>query len=161
MTPKQSLKYHVALLLETHGQKSVLTALSETLKLTQADLEKLLAELEEIEPQKPKKPKQGGQDPIELLAKRYPDKADALYTLLARFRNRTFLSELRDIRRFFEEHSHHFGRIKSRTDALPKLARLLVDLELAELENLSESPGGIDYSALGIISDQILGRHPK
>lgn len=158
MTSQQSLRYHLALLLATHGDTALLAALAGILKLSQLELEKLLVELEDVEPRHGKTSKETKQNIMELLATQHPDKAVALRILSNRYLNKTFLPELRDVRRFCETHSHPFGRTKSRLDALPKIARLLVDLDIAELEELCKLPEGNEYSSLGIISDQILSR---
>lgn len=158
MTLQQSLKYHLALLLATHGEKAVIAALAGTIKLSQYELEKLFIELKDLVPRNRRKPIEPKQDVIESLVTQHPDKAEALRTLSARYRNKTFLPELRDVRRFFEQHSRPFGQTKSRTDALPKLACLLADLDLGELKALCELPESNEYSSLGVISDQILGR---
>lgn len=161
MTPQQSLKYHLALLLATHGEKAVLTALADTIKLSQDELERLLIELKELGPRNRRKTTGTKQDVVELLVTQHPDKAEVLRALSARYRNKTFLPELRDVRRFFEQHSRSIGQTKSRSDALPKLARLLVDLDLGELKALCALPESNEYSSLGVISDQILGREQK
>lgn len=161
MTSQQILKYHLALLLAAHGERAVIAALADTIKLSQAELEKLLIELKESEPRKRRKPAEPKQDVVEMLVTQYPGKAEALRILAARYRNKTFLSELRDVRRFFEQHSRPFGQTKSRADALPKLARLLADLDLEELTALCALPEDHEYSSLGVISDQILGRGEK
>ncbi|MEI2693010.1 MAG: hypothetical protein V9H69_26155 [Anaerolineae bacterium] len=159
MTPQQQLRYQLALLLVYHGQKTVLAALGELLKLRAEDLHTLLAELDEFEPKVAAKRKNTGKrDKIESIIAQQPDKSEMLRELYNRFNDRTFLAELRDVRRFLENHSEPAHSLKSRSEALPKLMNVLARLDISELRDLCRRPDSKDYSALGIISDQILGR---
>lgn len=159
MTPQQILRCQLALLLSSSGRERVLAALAELLKLPAEELEALLAAAEKLEPKGEKKPKsRGTQETLELLVAQHPEKADALRTLNARFTNRTFLAELRDVRRFLERQPHPPKTLKSRTAALPKLLQVLASLDSNELKSLCEHPDTGGYSSLGIISDHILGR---
>ena len=125
-------------------------------------MEALLADIEKLEPKFSKKPKGSlSQDTIELLVAQNPEKADTLRSLDVRFSNKTFLPELRDVRRFLENHSVPSKSVKSRVDARPKLFRVLASLDSSELSSLSEQMDSGGYSSLGIISDHILGRDRK
>jgi hypothetical protein len=87
------------------------------------------------------------------------EKADTLKLLQARFENKTFLPELKDVKRFFDRHERHTPTFKSRLSAQAPLFTILADVDLATLKKLlTESPPGVAHSSLGIISDEILGR---
>lgn len=160
MTPQQLLRYQLALLLASNGQDGLLAVLSDLLKLPRQELDALLTDIEKLGVPRAKKPK--GAIPhaptIDRLAAQHPEKADLLRTLNARLENRTLFAELRDIRRFLEGHSVAAKSLKSRTDALPKLLKVLATLDVSELKALCESPSSADYSSLGVISDHILRR---
>lgn len=161
MTPKQLLRYQLALLLASNGQDDLLAMLSDLLKLPRQELlDALLVDIERLGIPRAKQPKTAIQKipAIDHLAAQYPEKADLLRTLNARLENKTLFAELRDVRRFLENHSVTAKSLKSRANALPKLLKVLATLEVAELKVLCESPSTADYSSLGIISDQILRR---
>lgn len=162
MTPEKYLRYQLALLLTLHSQQKVMSALADVLKLQEHELETLLANIEKTEPKGPKKAKSRNlQETTEAVVALHPEKAEWLRTLAARFSNKTFLPELKDVRRFFETHDHSAKNLKSRSEALPEILKLLASLDVAELRNLCEQAESGTYSSLGIISDHILGRERK
>lgn len=160
MTPQQFLRYQLALLLASNGQDSLLTCLSDLMKLSTQELDVLIKDIEKLDVYRAKKPKRATAQAsnIERLAAQNPEKADQLRALNTRLENRTLFAELRDVRRFLESHSIVTKSLKSRTDALPKLLNVLATLDLSELKSLVESPSSADYSSLGVISDHILRR---
>ena len=97
-------------------------------------------------------------DLVTRLAQQHPSKADALRTLYARLENRTFLPELKDVRRFFDRRGHPLGNTKSRSESLPRVLKLLTELDVAELEGLCQSQPESTRSSLGLISEEILRR---
>jgi hypothetical protein len=159
MMSSKFLDYEVALLLAKYGKNALLAALAQKLKLTADELEEMLqASLHEKPSSAPRK-KPSNAELIEQIAQEYPSKAQYLRALHARFENRSFLRELRDVKRFFEEHEHPVGGWKSRAESLPKLLRLLAELDNAELEAICQSQPDGTYSALGVIADEILRRN--
>lgn len=85
--------------------------------------------------------------------------ARGLVEKLARaYDERDFLPELRDVRRFLESRRVSVEPLRSRSDALPKVLRVLAEHDLEELAALDKgrAAGGSD---LGVITDQILGSH--
>lgn len=154
------LDYEVALLLAKYGKDAVFNALARRIQLSHEELELLLKEI----PVK-KTPARSGRsgsvgDLIDQLTRDHPTKAHLLRTLHGRFQNRTFLPELRDVKRFFEQHSRNFGSTKSRVESLPRLLKLLAELDLSELDAICQVETESGYSSLGLISDEIL-RQPK
>ena len=137
MSSSKFLDYEVALLLAKYGKTALLQSLAKKLQLTPDQLEVIL--------QTPLNDKSASRSAkglstvnfIEQLAQEYPNKAQLLRTLQGRMENRTFLPELRDVKRFFEQHNRPLGSSKSRAETLPKVLRLLAELDVAELEDLA------------------------
>ncbi len=158
MASAKFLDYEVALLLAKYGKNALLAALAKKLTLTPDELEKILQSSLPEEPTSGSRKKPSAVDVVEQLAKEHPTKAQYLRTLGSRFEHRAFLRELRDVRRFFDEHEHSTSSWKSRSEALPKLLQLLADLEVGELETLCHTAPDGTYSSLGVIADEILRR---
>jgi hypothetical protein len=158
MSSQKFLDYEIALLLAKYGKNALLGALAKQLKLTPDQLEAFL--------QSPPAPKSGARAPkgpwlndlIMQLAQERPNKAEALRTLYGRLENRTFLPELRDVRRFFDRHGRSLGNTKSRSESLPRVLKLLAELDITELEGLCQAQPEDTRSSLGVISDEILRR---
>jgi hypothetical protein len=122
------------------------------------ELEKLLQKLPTSKPGPRPSKRPSAQELVDELVQAHPDKANMLRILHGRFENRSFLPELRDVKRFFEQRTRTLGSTKSRVDALPRLLRLLSELPVSELDALCRSRPEGTYSSLGIISDEILRR---
>jgi hypothetical protein len=159
MSTAKFLDYEVALLLAKYGKPALVGALAKKLQLTPDQLEGLLQTSLNEKPVSRSTKKLPAVDLVAQLAQEYPSKAELLQTLHGRFRNRTFLPELRDVKRFFEQHDRSLGASKSRAESLPKLLRLLAELEVAELEAICQTRPANEYSSLGVISDAILRRN--
>jgi hypothetical protein len=158
MSASKFLDYEIALLLAKYGKTALLDALARKLQLTQEQLESIIqTPLGEKSPSRPKK-RPSADELVAQLAQVHPNKAQLLRTLHGRFRNKTFLPELRDVKRFFEQHDCSLGASKSRAEALPRVLRLLADLDVSELETLCQALPENEYSSLGVISDEILRR---
>ncbi len=160
MTTPRFLEYEIALLLAKYGKSAVLKVLAQKINCSEAELEVLLTAIEKQKKTPHHKPATLASDQLETVVSQHPEKSVQLRALYARFQNRTFLPELRDVRRFFEQHSENLGHTKSRAASLPKLLMLLVELKPAELDELYKARELGEYSSLGIISDEIL-RHDK
>ncbi len=156
MAPEQLLDYEIALLLAKHGEKRVITSLARRLGALPDELERKLNELNEVKPRTSSRKPVDVSRAVQSIVAEYPEKASSLRTLFTRFQNKTFLPELKDVRRFFDRHSHALGRVKSRTEIGPRLFRLLAGLDSKELATLCEADQQREYSSLGIISDEIM-----
>jgi hypothetical protein len=156
----QLVDYEIILLLAKYGEKPIVSALAKRLDLSPEDLQDQLSMLRALHPHRTsqRKPIDVSQI-IESVASANPDKARSLKLLFARFQNRTFLKELREVKRFFERHNHPVSKIKSRGDAIPRLFRLLATLDVSELASLCDETDQKHPSSLGIISDQIMRRN--
>jgi len=161
MSSQKFLDYEVALLLAKYGKNGLLSALAKQLELTPEQLEAFLhsppAPKSDARARSTKRPSLS--DFVMQLAQEHPDKAEALRTLYGRLENRTFLPELRDVRRFFERHGRPHGNTKSRSESLPRVLKLLAELDVTELEDLCETQPENTRSSLGLISDEILRKY--
>jgi len=158
MSAPRFLDYEMALLLAKYGKSALLKALAQKINLTPEQLESILqTPLTHGRSSHPRK-KQSASDLVDALAQEHPEKAQSLRVLQARFENRSFLPELRDVKRFFDQHHRELGSAKSRVEAFPKVVKLLAELDTAELAVLCQSQPQSGRSSLGIISDEILRR---
>lgn len=158
MTTGRFLAHEVALLLAKYGKDAVLQELAKRMSHSYAELEAVLIELERNPPAARGRKKAGPADRLEAVVAQHPEKARQLRTLLARFDNRTFLPQLRDVRRFFEQHAHDLTPAKSRGESLPKMLKLLASLDVSELDALLKAKAPDEASSLGVLSDEILRR---
>lgn len=160
MTSKEYLAIHLTLLLSQYGERSVLEGLAPLIGTSVADLQSRLNDVQKIGHAQPKRRKGAAAvgAPVESLLGQYPEKADVLRRIQARFVDRTFLPELKDVRRFLDRHGQASSSLKKRDDGFPRVVRQLVNLPKDELEAIVSEPVSSGYSSLGVISDQILGR---
>ena len=153
------LEYEVALLLAKYGKSAVLGCLSRKLQLAPSELEASLQEVPSKRASSGARAKHDALDHLEVLVQKYPRKGPFLRTLRDRFQDRTFLPELRDVRRFFEQNRGSWGSTKSRADSLGRLLNLLAELETSKLASLCEAKPEGTYSSLELIADEILRKH--
>jgi hypothetical protein len=158
MSYRKFLDYEVTLLLAKYGESAVLGALAKQLRLTPEQLEALLQSLPVRKPSARSTKGPSLSDLVDQLAQKHPDKAEALRKLQSRLDNRTFLAELKDVRLFLDRRGSSLGSAQSRSAALPKVLKLLAELDVTELEELSRAQREASRSSLGMISDEILRR---
>lgn len=160
MTAKDYLRLHLSLLLAQYGEPNVLEGLASLLGNTPKELHDRLYDVQKVGHARQKKPK--GQvrvgSSVDSLFADHPDKAELLRKIQARFVARTFLPELKDVRRFLDRHGQSSASLKKRDDAFLRVAKQLVGLSKSELEAVATESMSSGYSSLGLISDQILGR---
>jgi DNA-binding MarR family transcriptional regulator len=156
------LRWRVALLLLEHGEDTVVRTLADIIGQTPDELQKLLHDINKVGHTKTKKaPTNRPAVSVNALLESHPEKAAVVKALKDRYENRTLFPELKDVRRFLERHAQPSTSLKSRVEATPKILRVLIDLPLHELETMLSTPGDKEFSGLGVISDQILGRNQK
>ncbi|MEE4375872.1 hypothetical protein V2K58_18030 [Pseudomonas alliivorans] len=163
MTAKELVDIDVSLILLRYGRAAVLNAIAHRVGVSE---EELVGEIERLRVAKDvsiaKKKKLGGRFNLEPILVGNNEKAECLKKLSERFDNRTFLPELKDLKRFFERHGSSASSIKSRASAQTKLFRMLATFSKRDLEKiLAEAPDRPRVSSLGLISDEILGRSRK
>lgn len=158
MESEQFLDYEIALLLAKYGEKRLLTALAGKLGLSPEELHCKLNGLKEVKPRVSARKRVDASRIVETIAAEQPEKASVLRLLFSRFQNKTFLPELKDVKRFFDRHGHALGSVKSRAEVAPRLFKLLGTLATSELKTLCEGGERKEYSSLGLISDEIMRR---
>lgn len=160
MTSKDFLRLHLSLLLAQHGERAVLESLAPLLGSSSDDLLIKLADARNLGRGRPEAaPPSGKPEPVEALLAAHPDKAQVVRELRSRFAARTFLPEMKDVRRFLDRHGQPTSVVKKRDAAFAKIAQQLVKLPLADLQAMLAMPADSSFSSLGVISDQILGRN--
>lgn len=160
MNRNDLLEIEINLLLLKYSKQAIIKALAKGLdtheEILNLDIKNQLEKLKLTQPARPKKVKTFE---IEEIIKDHPEKKELLLKLNNRYENKTFLPELRDIKRFFDKHHRSTSTIKSRASAQAATFRMLAALDKAELKRLLDAPSiSQSDSALGLISDQILGR---
>lgn len=160
MSTPRFLHYEVALLLAQYGRSAVLGALAGQLKLSEAELDAVLNALpaKGSNAARSKKP-MSVEESIEATLAKHPGKADHLRKIRSRFENRLFLPDLRDVKRFCEQHGFSAKSVKSRQEFLPKLLKLIADFDDRELASLVEDSSERHQSTLGLISDEVLRKN--
>lgn len=158
MTPQELLRYQLLLLMAAYGREKVLAALASILTVSEQDLRTTLDDIQKMKPAAKRKSKaQNQEETIEQLIAENPERGDMLRILVARFNRKAFLPELKDVNRFLERRSSGARPQKSRAAGLPAVIKSLLQIDTNELAALCEQPDVDGYSALGIISDEILG----
>lgn len=163
MTAKELVDIDVGLILLRYGRAAVIKALAHQVCVSE---ESLAGEIERLriakEVSNSRKKKLGSKFNLDSILLGMDDKADCLKRLSERFDNKTFLPELKDLRRFLERHGSSASSVKSRASAQMKLFRVLASFSKEELEKIfSEVPERSRVSSLGLISDEILGRRKQ
>ena len=136
----------------------MIVELAKTLHTPLTQLEDMLAKTESLVPKtKPKKKVKDSTAVLDEICVKHPERAKRLRTLHARYQSKSFLPELKDVKRFLERHGD-VGSLKSRLDATPKVLHRLAEVPLDVLDELASTPEQRGYSSLGAISDEILRR---
>lgn len=158
MSTDEILELELSLLLINYGERKVLKSLAKVNGLNNNELETKLKRIHQLE----KKPlSRKAKDPtkaIEEIINQHPQKSKMLKLLYARFQSRSFLPELRDVKRLLNRHFPDSKVLKSRNSSAPKVFTLLATLDEKELEELTQEQDKTNYSSLGIISDEIMKR---
>lgn len=161
MSTQNYLQHEITLLLAKYGERQVLNALASHLQLSPDVLEGRLREITQLKPRVTTKKHTDPTAIIESLVNHHPDKAEALKLLFSRFQNRTFLPELKDVKRFYNRYGTDLGKVKSRIAATSKLFKLIANLDAKAVANLIDDFKAGEYSSLGILSDEIMKRKNK
>ncbi len=160
MKQTEILQAHLSLLILQYGEKMILESLAILRKQTVDEMESLLNDIYKTGYSQSKETHKQAKSRLssEQLLLFDPEKTDLLKSLKSKFENRIFLPELKDVRRFLENHGEPARNIKTRNVALNKVLKILISLSIADLEKLQVTENSV-VSGLGIISDQILGRN--
>lgn len=158
MSTSSFVDYEVALMLAKYGKRTLLDALAQKLQMTPNQLEVVLQTPPKERAIPRVRKEMSSAELVNELAHEHTKKGDLLRTLHERFLNRTFLPNLRDVKRFLEGHARPAGALKSRAGSVDKVLRLLAELDFEELETLCQAQPEGGYSSLALISDAILHR---
>ncbi|HBN9761641.1 hypothetical protein [Pseudomonas aeruginosa] len=162
MTAKELVDIDVDLILLRYGRAAVLKALAHRVGMSEEDLAREIDRLRVVKESAARKKKSLSKFNLDSLLVEGDEKAESLKRLSDRFDNRTFLPELKDLKKFIERHGSSASSIKSRASAQGRLFRLLASFSKGDLDKLlSEAPQRSRVSSLGLISDEILGRGKK
>lgn len=160
MTSKDFLRLHLTLLLSQHGEQSVLESLAPLLGSSADELRLRLADVQSVSRARSRSVSGSEKpEPIEALLAAHPEKAQVVLELRSRFEARTFLPEMKDVRRFLDRHGQPRSSLKKRDAGFAQVAQQLVKLPLADLQAMLAMPADTGFSSLGVIADQILGRN--
>jgi hypothetical protein len=158
MKSEEFLMLEVSFLLARYDKNSVLRAIASKMDLTESELsDALRLAASKLVPKVKARPRAAAFS-MDELAEANPSKAQVLRKLHAKFENRTFLPELKDVKRFLARHNRSVTGIKSRQEAQKVLFSLIAELDGPAMEKMTIAAGDDtrDFSALGIISDEIL-----
>ena len=153
------LDLELRLLVARHGKTEVAKALS---TIGDVDLAVVDGDLKDYERRRAKKGTlRARRKSIEEMvrdANPQPTARELVEKLARAYDERDFLPELRDVRRFLESRRVSVSTLRSRSDALPTVLRVLAEYDLDELVALDKGRA-TDGSDLGVLTDQILGSH--
>jgi iron-sulfur cluster repair protein YtfE (RIC family) len=156
MSPNEILELEVSLLLIKYGEKRVLKTLAKVRGLSVDELEVNLKRVSQAEKKPSKRKGKDASRVVDEIIKQHPQKSHLLKQLYSRFQSKSFLPQLRDIKRFFNKHSLEPRNLSSRNNSAIQVFKLLANLDENELKELIQEQDKTHYSALGIISDEIM-----
>jgi hypothetical protein len=156
MISAKIIDMELSLLLVKYGEEKVIRSLSALLALDIAELESKLQDNYQIIKTKICPKTLNKSNKIERIIDKYPQKKDLMKILYARFQERTFLPHLRDIKDLFNRYNVDSKNLKSRKTATLHVLNFLANLDVKDLEELTQLRDRNNYSSLGIISDEIL-----
>ncbi len=146
----------VRLLIVKYGYRRILEALSKAQGISVTNIEAALTNLEKAKPTKKRKTTKPLTEIVERFISRVPENANLLRELANRFENRTFLPQMKDVRRFLGPFGVDSKSLKSRNDSAKKVFEKLSELPSVELEELvAHSPS--EESAFSELADEIIG----
>ena len=151
------LSLEARLLVARYGRQRVLETLAE---ISNVDLAVIQREIETYEVKgKNKKPIRRKNSVGELLKKANLNEytGPLVEKIAYAYDNKEFLPELQKVKRFLESQGIKSDKLRSRTDALPKVIDVLAHQSRDSLEKLVAESETNDRGDLGLIADQILG----
>lgn len=160
MKQTELLRLQLAILMLQHGERAILESIASLRGQDTGDLEAILIDIDKIRHTRTKKPPVAKTPSfsIESVLRTHPEKADVIRSIQTRYEDKTFLTELKDVRRFLDRHGQPTNTLKTRSEAFAKVVRVLIELPIPELEVILSNAPSDEFSGLGVISDQILRR---
>lgn len=149
------LEIEVELLILKYGYAKVLSAIASRDNITLEVLEKKISDLKNKKSQKPRRKEVSVEEIVAKIISENPHIKDEIQLLLARFVNKTFLPELKDVRRFIEKQSNRKVNIKSRDSGAKHVFDIIKSMPKNEIMQVIDlNPiGESDYS---LLSEQII-----
>ena len=152
------LDLELRLLIARHGKARVSAALS---AIGDVDLDVLDTGIREYEDESRNRTshRRASKSIEEMVQDSNPNGAAAMRymeRLAHAYQDKEFLSELRAVKRFLQSRGVQAEKLRSRSDALSTVLRVLAECELEELQALNEEKE-MRESDLGMLTDQILG----
>jgi hypothetical protein len=152
------LDIDVQILVLRYGRQKVLTALSRLVEQTPAELEQQLQILgHKSSVGRKKEPNPSLVDVATSECRGLTEIQEPLRVLALAFENRTFLPNLRDVRRFLDRGGASPQKFKSRAIAGPAVIRALSKLPKDELTSLASRDGSSGESDYSLLSRAIMG----
>ena len=153
------LELELRLLIVRYNRKRVLHALARLGDQTPEQLEELLRAAEEK--RKAKRPEPSVMDIVASESRVHPEIAEPLRLLGLAFQNRTFLPQLRDVRRFLDRTSSTHGKLRSREAAAASVFCALGKLTRDELLRLTAHNDASGESEFSMLAREIMRTPPK
>ena len=154
---KEFLHIEVRLLIQQYGERAVIQSLAEIKKTSIEEITALIVALESKKKQTSgsEKTKNDMETILKQITKH--DNSELLIKLFNRFQNRTFLPQLKDVKRFLERLGMNVANLKSRTSSTKKLFDQLKVLRKEDLESISEDATSDGESTFSALADEIIG----
>lgn len=144
------------LLLAEHGRPGVLAALAE---IEDVDVEILEKELDELRERKSSVRPKRKKSALELLQDSNVEghKLSLMKQLGCAYESKWYLPEMWRVRRFLESNGVKADRLKSRSDALPKVVDVLYRMSESELSEALSDLHRTERGDFALLADQIMG----
>ena len=156
---KEILNIEIELLIVKYGYKNILEALSKIKGISIDEIEFSIASLQKkSDMRKPIRKKsiiEVAEDVISG-AEHYT----SLHKLAIKYRNKEFLPQLKDVRRFLERSGIESNKLKSRVDSTKKVFEFLKGLSKHEIESLLTEIPENGESAFSALANEIIGGKP-
>ncbi len=152
----QFVDLEVQLLVLKYGHNRVIEALSKAKGVSEHDIQTALLHIEEARTKKRKGRKKSVSEVADIFAQKEPEKAAQIRVLASRFENRTFLPQMKDVRRFLIPFGIDPKSLKSRNNSAPKVFEELSKLSPYELDEfIAHAPSS--ESIFSELANEIIG----
>ncbi len=151
------LEIEIKILLLKHGYKSIITALS---KIKDTSIESVISDIEKQEERNllNKNKKAIKTDYIDLVYSKIQahENKEYLLSLLTQFQNKTFLPELKDVRKFIEQSGGNPVKAKSRMDSVKILFETLMKMNGAKIIEINNQQKNYKSNVFSELSNEII-----
>jgi hypothetical protein len=154
------LKIELRILVLRHGRRNVLEALASLGNETAEEIEREIDLAEKRKASRKSKPISAIEIASELCRDK-PESIDTLTKLANRYENRTFLPELRDVKRFLERSGVKHSKVSSRRAAARQVLTVLNQLSMEDLKRLTSAAETHGDSDFALLAKEIMGSHHR